>query len=209
MGPKDRYRYPEGSVAEIGERAIRVKPDFPPSAGHQAVQAPPCLNKFQRPYSTGPSTNCRGISLPPISSILAGPCPTAPILRGARLAASGSSVGVAYREATTDTGPIPWTRDDFPGSKAAQARRDANARCSRLSRKRKEIRARDKAEEMENKYKEANEEIQALKETVRRKDEESRRKDEEAQRIIRRKDEEAQRIIRQKDEEIERLKRGK
>ncbi|KAG6218538.1 hypothetical protein E4U26_007593 [Claviceps purpurea] len=205
MGPEDRYRYPEGSVAEIGERAIRVKPDFPPSAGHQAVQAPTCLNKFHRPYSTGPSPNCRQISLPPISSILAGPCPTAPILRGARLAATGSSVGVAYREVRTGTGSILVTQDDFPGSKAAQARRDANARCSRLSRKRKEIRARDKAEEMENKYKEANEEIQALKETVRRKDEESRRKDEES----RRKDEEAQRIIRRKDEEIERLKRGK
>ncbi|KAG6303012.1 hypothetical protein E4U44_000224 [Claviceps purpurea] len=181
MGPEDRPRYPEGSVAEIGERVNRPNPDFSPSAGLQSLEAPP-LNKFHR-YSTGPSTNCRGISLPPISSILAGPCPTAPILRGARLAATGSSVGVAYREVTTDTGPIPWTRDDFPGSKAAQARRDANARCSRLSRKRKEIRARTKAEEMENKYKEANEEIQALKETV-------RRKDEEAQRIIRQKDEE-------------------
>ncbi|KAG6163430.1 hypothetical protein E4U11_001918 [Claviceps purpurea] len=61
MGPEDRYRYPEGalcylqqtgdvsdvrllpptgSVAEIGERANRVKPDFPPRAGLQAIEAP-------------------------------------------------------------------------------------------------------------------------------------------------------------------------
>ncbi|KAG6123820.1 hypothetical protein E4U12_000612 [Claviceps purpurea] len=192
MGPEDRPRYPEGSVAEIGERVNRPNPDFSPSAGLQAIEAP-TLNKFYR-YSTGPSTNCRLISLPPISSILAGPCPTAPILRGARLAATGSSVGVAYREVRTDTGSILVTQDDFPGSKAAQARRDRNARCSRLSRKRKEIRARDKAEEMENKYKEANEEIQALKEIVREQGEALRRKDEES---------------RQHAEEIERLKRGK
>ncbi|KAG6165598.1 hypothetical protein E4U51_004251 [Claviceps purpurea] len=40
MGPEDRPRYPEGSVAEIGERANRVKPDFPPRAGLQAIEAP-------------------------------------------------------------------------------------------------------------------------------------------------------------------------
>ncbi|KAG6109621.1 hypothetical protein E4U13_005728, partial [Claviceps humidiphila] len=127
--------------------------------------------------------------------------PPATIPRGARPAATGSSVGEEYQEVVTCNGSVFVKRDDYPGSKEAQAKRNSNARSSQLCRvKRQEKRAWEKAKKMEDKYKEAKADKQAAEEKLREKDEAlrqereaSRRKDEalrQEREASRRKDEE-------------------
>ncbi|KAG6093972.1 hypothetical protein E4U31_006471, partial [Claviceps sp. LM219 group G6] len=127
-------------------------------------------------------------------SLQSDPSPPATTPRGARPAAAGSSVGEEYQEVATCKGPVFVKRDDYPGSKEAQAKRNSNARSSELSRvKRQEKQAWEKAKKMEDKYKEAKADKQAAEEKLRLKDEALRLKDE----ALRRKDE----ALRRKDEE--------
>ncbi|KAG6059917.1 hypothetical protein E4U32_003760 [Claviceps aff. humidiphila group G2b] len=216
------YRYRDGGATEFGER--RGNPDFSGAQCSDTWYLGP-------PHSTGPA-NSTFCSLPPCSSILEGPCPPAPIPsainltdggtspsrrfsslqpepcppatipRGARPAATGSSVGEEYQEVLTRKGPVFVKRDDYPGSKEAQAKRNSNARSSELSRvKRQEKQAREKAKKMEDKYKEAKADKQAAEEKLRLADEARRQEREASQRIIRQEREASQRIIRQQAEE--------
>ncbi|KAG6198952.1 hypothetical protein E4U50_007470 [Claviceps purpurea] len=206
---EDRY-WPSPDAGELDAEDPEIGRSQPHLAQLGISQSVPRgAPESDRPYSTGRSSIFPCPSLPPFSSILSGPCPPPPILRGAystdtgrsrdfysfpvdpsppaaiprgpRPAGTGSSVGVAHQNPLREARRYFVPIDKKKASTEAQLRRNLNARSSDVYRFKKQVSR--KITEMEDKYKEVKADKQALEEKL-------RREREEAQRIIRQKDEE-------------------